>query len=255
MSVDHLFDHWGDDHTDPSGTAWAGGTERWRVDLGRALTGLRHLRGSPEPGRVFSELAAVCVPAICDEMTIDVSEAGMHPYRIRRPAPSLLGVAAAGPSAGPMAAYGSGRVVLVGSTVTVTVGSLPCGGPDYTARLVGVWHTGYAPTEADATLLEVLADHASAVVHRERTTRGLTDPATAGHVGSALGDAQRVAAATGVLMALHHLSPAQARHLLTRASDRTARTLVQTADTVLHTGALPGNRVTPAGAVEDPEPS
>jgi hypothetical protein len=180
MSVDHLFDHWGDDHTDPSGTAWAGGTERWRVDLGRALTGLRHLRGSPEPGRVFSELAAVCVPAICDEMTIDVSEAGMHPYRIRRPAPSLLGVAAAGPSAGPMAAYGSGRVVLVGSTVTVTVGSLPCGGPDYTARLVGVWHTGYAPTEADATLLEVLADHASAVVHRERTTRGLTDPATAG---------------------------------------------------------------------------
>ena len=50
--------------------------------------------------------------------------------------------------------------------------------------------------------------------------------------------AQRIAAATGVLMALHHLSVAQARHLLDRASDRTHRSLQQVADTVLHTGSL-----------------
>ena len=238
-----------------SGGAGVVGTEGWRVDLGRVLAGLRHLPGSPEPGRVFSELAAVCVPAFCEEMTIEISEAGMHPYRIRRPALSPLGVAAAAPATGRMATPGSGRVVVAGSTVTVTVGSLPCGGPPYTARLVGAWHTGYSPTEADATLLEVLAEHACAVVHRERATRGLTDPTTARHVGSALRDAQRVAAATGILMALHHLSPAQARHLLTRASDRTDRSLVQTADTVLHTGALPGHRVTPAGTEKCPEPS
>lgn len=123
------------------------------------------------------------------------------------------------------------------------------------ARLVGAWNTGYTPTGADATLLEVLADHVSAVVHRERTIRGLTDPSTARHVASALGDAQRVAAATGVLMALHRLSPAQARQLLTRASDRSSRTLVQTADTVLRTGVLPGNRAFPAGTEDGPEPS
>jgi len=248
VSVDNVFDHFEDDQTESPGTDPAGGTERWRVDLRWVLTGLRHLRGSPEPGRVFSELAAVCVPAFCDEMTINVSEAGMHPYRIRRPVAAPLGVAVTAPPADPTAA--AGRVVITGSTVTVTVGSLPGGGPDYAARLAAAWHTGYLPTEADATLLEVLADHATAVVHRERTIRG-PEPTTARQIGSALGDAQRVAAATGVLMALHHLSPTQARQLLTRASDRSHRSLIQTADTVLHTGALPKNGTT----AECPEPS
>ena len=141
-------------------------------------------------------------------------------------------------------------MVIAGSTVTVTVGSLPCGGPDYAARLAGAWHTGYLPAEADAKLLGILADHAIAVVQRERTIRGL-EPSTARQVGPALGDAQRVADATGVLMALHHLSPTQARQLLTRASDRSHRSLIQTADTVLHTGALPKNGTT----AECPEPS
>jgi hypothetical protein len=39
-------------------------------------------------------------------------------------------------------------------------------------------------------------------------------------------------------MALHHLTAAQARQLLARAGDRTQQTLVQVADTVLHTGGL-----------------
>ena len=57
-------------------------------------------------------------------------------------------------------------------------------------------------------------------------------------MGVALDGAQRIAAATGVLMALHHLIVAQARQLLDRASDRTHRSLQQVADTVLHTGSL-----------------
>ena len=56
-----------------------------RVDLLRVLTGLRHLAGSTEPGRVFAELAAVCVPALCDDVIVDIEEDGGHRYRIRRP--------------------------------------------------------------------------------------------------------------------------------------------------------------------------
>jgi hypothetical protein len=70
----------------------------------------------------------------------------------------------------------------------------------------------------------VLADPRRRWWHRERTTGRLTDSSTARQVGSALGDAQRVAA--GVLMALHPLSTAQARQLLARAGDRTHRSLV-----------------------------
>jgi hypothetical protein len=115
------------------------------------------------------------------------------------------------------------------------------------------------PTDTDAALIGVLADHAVALVHRERSTGHLTDPATAGQVGAALGRTQRVAAATGILMALHHLTAAQARQLLVRAGDRTHQSLVQVADTVLHTGGLPDQRTTrppetPAPVAPDPDP-
>ena len=48
-----------------------------RVDLGRVLTGLRHLPAG-EPARVFTELAGICVPALCDECWIEIIEQGGH---------------------------------------------------------------------------------------------------------------------------------------------------------------------------------
>jgi hypothetical protein len=43
-------------------------------------------------------------------------------------------------------------------------------------------------------------------------------------------------------MALHHLTASQARQLLARAGDRTHRSLLEVADSILSTGALPENR-------------
>src|SRR6478672_7922591 len=59
-----------------------------RVDLTRLLGGLRHLSASPEPARVFAELATVCVPALCDECLIQITEQDRCPYRIRRTWPA-----------------------------------------------------------------------------------------------------------------------------------------------------------------------
>jgi len=232
-----------------------------RVDLLRVLTGLRHLAGSTEPGRVFAELAAVCVPALCDDVIVDIEEDGGHRYRIRRPGSSPATGVIAGAAARPaeaatedLSAEPEGREVrLTARSVSVRVGSLPGGGPEYTARLVCSWHTGYTPSDADAALVGVLADHATAVVHRERTTARLADTGAAHQVGAALGDAQRVAAATGILMALHHLNPAQARQLLARAGDRTHRSLIEVADTVLHTGGLPTHPTIQAGTDSPPD--
>ena len=220
-----------------------------RVDLQRVLTGLRHLTGSAEPGRVFAELAAVCVPALCDEMTVDIEETGNRRYRIRRPGTAVKS------SSDDLAPQGGavGQPVLNGQSVTVRVTSLPGGGPEFTAQLICTWHPGYAPTDTDAALVGVLADHATAVVHRERTTGQLADSAKALQVGAALGRVQRVAAASGILMALHHLTSTQARQLLARASDRTHRSMLHVADSVLTTGALPDNRTTHTGAGERKE--
>ena len=242
-----------------------------RVDLGRVLTGLRHLSAAADPARVFTDLAAVCVPALCDECVIEIVEQGGH--RIRRPGP--------GPGPGRAAATidgrsdaaatdrgglgeprwsGSGAVVtVVDGSVVARFGNPPGGGPDYTGELVGTWRHGHVPVEADAALVGVLVDHAAALVHRERTTTRVTDPDVAGQVRLTLDGTQRVAAATGILMALYHLSPAQARRLLARAGDHTHRSLREVADTVLRTGALPGHgrpvdqSVLPTPATE-PEP-
>src|SRR6478735_5995083 len=232
-----------------------------RVDLGRVLTGLRHLSAAAEPVRVFTDLAAVCVPALCDECVIEIVEQGGHRYRIRRPGPGPAHAAAAtdrstdpaaidGGGLGEQIWSGSGAVVTVsGGSVVARFGNPPGGGPDYTGELVCIWRHGHVPVEADAALVGVLVDHAAALVHRERTTPRVTDPDVAGQVRLTLDGTQRVAAATGILMALYHLSPAQARRLLARAGDHTHRSLREVADTVLRTGALPGH---PDRPVEQP---
>ena len=242
-----------------------------RVDLGRVLTGLRHLPAAGEPARVFTELAGVCVPALCDECWIEIVEQGGHRYRIRRPGPGQSAHRAAtngaaaeatGAALGAAAWSGNGAAVTVsGGSVLARFGNPPGGGPGYTGEMVCIWRRGHLPSEADAALVGVLVDHATALVHRERTTAGVADQGGAGQVGLALDGTQRVAAATGILMALYHLSPAQARQLLARAGDRTHRTLREVADTVLQTGALPGPDGRPvdqstarATPVNEPEP-
>ena len=61
-----------------------------RIEVPVAIAGLRHLEASAEPALVFSHLAAVCVPAVCDDVVIDLVENG-HGYRI--PSTSALHVA------------------------------------------------------------------------------------------------------------------------------------------------------------------
>jgi hypothetical protein len=223
------------------------GGGRVRVDLRRVLTGLRHLPASTEPARVFTALAAVCTPALCDETVIDMTEHGGHRYRIRRPGPAVgpIGTDDPTPVHGPVPSDGAGwsgagsTVTIAGHTLYAGFGNPLGGGPAYTGQLIARWH-GYQPDNTDAALLGVLIDHATALVHRERTTTHLTDTHADRRITSALDGTQRIAAATGILMALHHLSSGQARDLLHRAADRGHRSLRDTADTVLHTGALPG---------------
>ena len=232
-----------DDTWFPAGSSRA---DRARVDLRRVLTGLRHLPGGTEPARVFTALAAMCTPALCDEVVIDMAEQGGHRYRIRQPGPTLGRTANPDPAPvpGPVladAAWSGDRcaVTVREHSVLARFGSPPGGGPEYAGRLTARWH-GYIPTDTDAVLVGVLVDHAAALVHRERITTRLADLEAARPVGITLEGPQRIAAATGILMALYHLTPGQARELLHRAADRGHRSLRETADTVLHTGALPG---------------
>jgi len=224
-----------------------------RIDLPRVLSGLRFLEASAEPAQVFAGLAAVCVPALCDECLVQISEHGRRPYRIRRSWPVITSAPVSaddGAFTGLIQENGivldrgaGGPVVQVADRTVVTrFGSPPGGGPEYRGVLICRWTDGHRPDVTEATLAGVLTDYAVALVHRERTASAIACSGGGLHAASTLSGAQRVAAAAGILTALYHLSPAQARQLLHRAGEHTHRPVVDVADTVLRTGGLPDAR-------------
>jgi hypothetical protein len=225
-----------------------------RVDLVKVVGGLRHLDASGEPSRVFAGLAAVCVPELCDECVVWISEQGQHPYRIRRASgavppgrPAILdGMLTATSSGGTTILNGSptgaASVEISDHAVIARFVNPPFfGGPEYCGVIVCRWYTAHRPDDAEAALVGIMVDHATALVQRERTA-GAGPPDQAQSTGSALTAAHRIAAASGILIGLYHLSPRQARQLLARASENTHRPVIDIADTVLRTGALPVDR-------------
>jgi hypothetical protein len=176
---------------------------------------------------MFSELARVCVPAISDACTSDLVEEGGHRYRIRQPAEN------------PYGAKGFEEPELASEADFSSDGA---GGPRFSGVLTCTWFDGYRPGEADAALLGLLVDHTTALVEHERLTARVGELQTAPeNAALMLPSYQRVAAAVGILMVLHHLTAAQATDLLTRASQHTHLSIRGVADTVLRTGAMPDN--------------
>ena len=198
-----------------------------RVDLPRVTVAVRHMVGSVEPSRMFSELARMCVPAISDACTIDLVEEGGHRYRIRQPAEN------------PWGNEGLGEHDPVAEAEFASDGA---GGPRFSGVLVCRWFDGYRPGEPDSALLGLLVDHTTALVEQERLSERVDELRTSPeNAALLLPSHQRVAAAVGILMVLHHLTAAQATDLLTRASQHTHLSIRRVADTVLRTGAMPAH--------------
>jgi hypothetical protein len=208
-----------------------------RIDLPAAVSGLRHLEASPEPALVFSHLAAVCVPAVCDDVIIDLVENG-HGYRIRQPA---VAPARQRPEESPVPLSHAGPV-LGAHTVSVAIDAAEPEqfGPGFTGTVLCTWRDGYQPAPADTSLIRLMVDHAVALVHRERLTNTVTELAgRALTLSNTLTRNQRIGSAVGVVMAMHHVDRAQAMELLVRISDRTNRDLQEIADSVIETRTLP----------------
>ena len=196
-----------------------------RINLPWVTSAVRHLVGSVEPARMFSQLAQVCVPAISDACTIDLVEEGGHRYRIRQPAENP-------PNGGQL-----DEEELVAKADFSSAGA---GGPRFSGVLMCTWFDGYRPVDADSALIGLLVDHTTALVEHERLTARVDElQTTPENAAVMLPSHQRVAAAVGILMVLHHLTAAQATDLLTRASQHTHLSIRGVADTVLRTGAMP----------------
>ena len=214
---------------------------RGRIDLPMVVSALRHIDASTEPGFVLSHLAAVAVPAVCDELTIDVTEDGGHRYRIRRPDSAFLPPRVDG--AVPMdSEVGESRTAgprLTQDSISVPF-SAPVGAPApaFAGTVTCRWTDGYRPSPADTAFVGIMVEHAVALVLRDQSNggRGMQEQE---NLSAALLANQRTAHAVGVVMAMHHLAAPQAMDLLVRVSDHTNRRLRDVVEDVVHGQALP----------------
>jgi hypothetical protein len=234
-----------DDHRDaPSvSTPGKGSGFTGRIDIPWVTDGLRQLAPSVEPARVFSDLAGICVPALADECTIDVDEQCGHRYLIRQPVPQPARESIRPVPSGSKPETDTPSAPVVGTdSVTTFLSSTGENGPDYTCEVVFRWNDGYRPNTADAALIGLIVDHTAALVRQESLAEHLADLTAGAEDGSLrLPGHQRIAAAVGIVMALHHLNHAQATDLLTRASQHTHQSIRGVADAVLRTGAMPNH--------------
>jgi hypothetical protein len=179
--------------------------------------------------------------SLADECTVAITEYGGHLYRIRRSSGD-----GSAPEDGvpldddlpdpPADEHGP---AIGKDSVAIRFSSAEGDCREYSGVLACRWVDGYQPTDADAGVIELVVDHATAIVERHRLTAQVADLRANAGQGLALPGHQRLAAAVGILMALHHLSAAQAADLLSRASEHTHQSIRGVADTVLRTGAMP----------------
>jgi len=215
--------------------------DRRRLDLRSISADLRRLLPSVEPAKVLGQLADIIVPSIADECAVAITEYGGHLYRIRQPAVEGQPTQSGGVLEDDLAGSAGDRVgsAVEKDAVTVRFSSTDGDCREYSGVLVCRWTDGYHPTGADAGVIGLLVDHATAVVERHRLATQVADLRANAGQGLALPGHQRIAAAVGILMSLHHLSAGQAADLLTRASEHTHQSMRGVADTVLRTGAMP----------------
>ncbi len=221
-------------------SGWSGPPEdpSDRIDVVRAVAGLRHIDPSAEPAMVFSHLAAVCVPAVCDDMIIDLIENGQA-YRIRRPAADRQDRSR--PSTVVDGGSAASRGAMVGpDSVTLTIPPAPdSAGAPFHGRVDCRWRDGYLPTQSDASLIELMVDHAAALVVRERLGLGHQPDGRGETLSGSLDRDRRMASAVQVVMSMHHVDRSRAMSMLLRLSDRAYRDVQEIAETVVTTGRVP----------------
>ena len=212
---------------------------------------------SVEPSIVFTSLAALCVPQVCDNCTIDIVDGTHARYRIVYPprsttAGGLLRIADRAddtadhtvrvpfahedPAATSTADASSTRTTSAGTSASGRDGA---GQRDHFHGVATfVWHRR-TPTLVDRTMSTLLVDHAVRVVVSRRSEQAAAAATTkAAHLQVALQNSRHIGAAVGILMSLHKITEDQAFGLLRLASQRSNRKLRDLALDVIDTGWL-----------------
>lgn len=221
---------------------------------GRANGTANGVRRAPEPLELFTGLAAMCVPAFCDGLrlnlrtddgrALDVSYPLGEPVAVGKVPPAdssaehngnpLLHHADGADGEAPTNhATGPGRVV-------VTVRSEPVAGePAIAGTITCSWSDEERPSAQDLAVARIVA---SQVVAKTRIASLIGDlreqRSRAANLEEALATNREIGQAIGILMATEHLTAEQAFDVLRTASQHSHRKLRAIAADVVETGTL-----------------
>jgi hypothetical protein len=180
---------------------------------------LNDLPASDDPAVGFARLIEACVPAFADGSGIEISDGDQPPFRAVFPADSP--------------AVGLEQILHTPFRVPSRSGY-----PSY-AGVLTHWWTSRAPTETDAVVADLMAEHVIALVDRERlmTAMGRSDDRAAEMALEAI-SGRTINMAIGIVMHQRSLSPEGAEDVLRRAATATESSLYEVATYVVRAGAL-----------------
>ena len=192
---------------------------------------LKHLVTSAEPAVVFTSLARLCVPLVCDSATVVILDGDEQAYRISWPRPTLDSAPAA------FSLVDTHRIT-ADSVLTPIVAPEVDGHPPYRGVLA-LSYQGRQPTPAEALVGQFLVERTVALIHAERVAAALTaESAKVANLQLALASNRDIGVAMGIIMAGRKVTSEQAFDLLRTASQNTHRKLRDIAIDVALTGVL-----------------
>jgi ANTAR domain len=189
-------------------------------ELPAVMRALDTMVASAEPAVVFASAVRLCVPLICDSVTVTITGPEQHAYAITWP-PSATERHHLAPAA----------------TVSTPICGEPTEAhPGFRGTLTLSLHS--PPAHRHAVLARLVADRATALVHRERLT-DLVDHAVAraAKQDAALGSNRDIGVAIGILMSLRKITRDPAFDVLCAVSQRTHRKIRAIAMDVIDAGA------------------
>jgi hypothetical protein len=190
---------------------------------------------SDEPAVVLSSLARSSNPAFSDGCAIELSEGTAPGFRVCFPVAGEAGLPA---GAGSAPATASAPLAAVKCIITTFQAGSGHGYPSFAGIVVHSW-AERDPTEDDAVIARLLVDRALAIVQHERLAQAAARAdGRAAKLAIDLITSRIEGEATGILMAKHQVTRAEAASLLRQASHTRQRGLHEIAVGVVRAGDL-----------------
>jgi hypothetical protein len=219
-----------------AGPAAGGTSAHGRPRSAREIVGaLRHIAASEEPAVVLSSQARSSSPSFSDACVIELSEGTETLFRVCFPMPDEAQLRA---GAGPVQAAAGAPPAGMRCIITTFEAGSSHGYPSFAGMVVHFW-AERDPTEDDEIIARLLVDRALAIVQNERLAQAAARAESrAAKLAIDVITSRIEGEATGILMAKHHVIPAQAASLLCQASQERQQKVHEAAAGVVRTGGL-----------------